>query len=520
MRLCLPAAETDRFEFEPVVAVAALSLHYQQQKQGEVGDGGGAADLPSPGWKFQLQHQELPVARSQSSTLSNRRVSRSAAGLPTTAISLDAAARAHSFNVVRRPPAASSSSRNLHAGAAGLQHHPTSASGLSCRSRSSLESAMSTESGGGSVLAAARSGSLSTALQHLKPQEQQQRRLRLTEMCDNHAMFQFLFDPQGVLLTANKRALNNMKEHLGEQPTYTLAQYLAIGQFDGGLTADEIFQVIHTAIFINQEPSFRLPQLRWSKRRPGKCRWVLYEMWAMEDPVTGKPALLVTEQNITQGAHVSLGEVDELRVALVQSTTTNLHAPLYLDEQVLHHTQALSYEPEVGASLLQMLSVCQWERLSDDGGSVEDKVLQEIEEADESDSSSTTCAGPMPTTATTGGSDEAAGGGERCNPAGDNRATSAVDPAAGSRPAAAGGAASAVMSAGTAGGAVEGVKKRSAAVRQMITLANSPTLELEAVLSKADDWQFDTFKLAAASDNRPLSVLAFYLLKRSGLVAR
>jgi hypothetical protein len=27
---------------------------------------------------------------------------------------------------------------------------------------------------------------------------------------------------------------------------------------------------------------------------------VLYEMWGMDDPVTGQPALLVTEQNITQ----------------------------------------------------------------------------------------------------------------------------------------------------------------------------------------------------------------------------
>jgi hypothetical protein len=41
-------------------------------------------------------------------------------------------------------------------------------------------------------------------------------------------------------------------EHLGELSSYSLTQYLAIGQFDGGLTADEIFQVIHTAIFIHQ----------------------------------------------------------------------------------------------------------------------------------------------------------------------------------------------------------------------------------------------------------------------------
>lgn len=43
------------------------------------------------------------------------------------------------------------------------------------------------------------------------PEEQQERHQRLMEMCDNHAMFQFLFDAEGKLLTANKRALNNMR---------------------------------------------------------------------------------------------------------------------------------------------------------------------------------------------------------------------------------------------------------------------------------------------------------------------
>lgn len=41
--------------------------------------------------------------------------------------------------------------------------------------------------------------------------ENEAQQLRLTEMCDNHAMFQFLFDAQGQLLAANKRAKNNMR---------------------------------------------------------------------------------------------------------------------------------------------------------------------------------------------------------------------------------------------------------------------------------------------------------------------
>jgi hypothetical protein len=35
--------------------------------------------------------------------------------------------------------------------------------------------------------------------------------LRLVEMCNNHPMFQFLFDESGKLLAANKRALCNMR---------------------------------------------------------------------------------------------------------------------------------------------------------------------------------------------------------------------------------------------------------------------------------------------------------------------
>ena len=44
----------------------------------------------------------------------------------------------------------------------------------------------------------------------------------------------------------------------------------------------------------------RFPQLRASKRIPGKYRWVLYEMWPLTDPITQQRCVLVCEQNITQ----------------------------------------------------------------------------------------------------------------------------------------------------------------------------------------------------------------------------
>lgn len=60
-----------------------------------------------------------------------------------------------------------------------------------------------------------------------------------------------------------------------------------------------------------------------------------------------------------QGSPVSLDDAEALREVLLAGSS-NLHAPLFLDEQVLHHTQALRYEPEVGANLLQMLSCRAW----------------------------------------------------------------------------------------------------------------------------------------------------------------
>ena len=34
---------------------------------------------------------------------------------------------------------------------------------------------------------------------------------RMVEICNNHPMFQFLFDEDGMLLTANKRAMHNLR---------------------------------------------------------------------------------------------------------------------------------------------------------------------------------------------------------------------------------------------------------------------------------------------------------------------
>jgi len=93
-----------------------------------------------------------------------------------------------------------------------------------------------------------------------------------------------------------------LAEHLGEpgQEGYGLLEYLSIGELHGCSDPAVVYQEAMEAIFQRHEPCYRLPQLRWSKRHPGKHRWVLYEMWPLDDPVTGTLAVLVTEQNISQ----------------------------------------------------------------------------------------------------------------------------------------------------------------------------------------------------------------------------
>ena len=124
---------------------------------------------------------------------------------------------------------------------------------------------------------------------------------RMVEMCRHHPMFQFLFNEAGQLLSANKMAMANMHERLGEaEEDHTLQRYISIGEAEGSLCQDEMYHAAMKAIFVDDLPCHRFAQLRASARTPGKFRWVLYEMWPLKDPVTRLRSVLVCEQNITQ----------------------------------------------------------------------------------------------------------------------------------------------------------------------------------------------------------------------------
>lgn len=51
-------------------------------------------------------------------------------------------------------------------------------------------------------------------------------------------------------------------------------------------------------------------------------------------------------------------------------------------------------------------------------------------------------------------------------------------------------------------------------------MLKSPSEELTAILSRVDDWIFDSFELDRVTCGKPLSCLSFYLIKRAGLIEK
>lgn len=321
--------------------------------------------------------------------------------------------------------------------------------------------------------------------------------MRMVEMCNNHPMFQFLFDENGMLLTANKQAMYNMREHLGSHENYNLQMYLTIGECESS-EPGEMYDIAMRAIFVEDKPCHRFPQLRWSKRYPGKFRWVLYEMWPLVDPVTDKRAVLVCEQNISQvkaledqfkrqnkrleaqleevlamrdlihkpaididtpadktlklldklmnGDSVDTKEALDLRDAILRAG--DLRQPVNFNEQVM---QAHSGDADVSQSLIQLLSTRPTK------SDMEDEPQQ------------------VPTS-----------GKPRPHP----HIPTPTTP----------------MS--------------TAGAHSFLQLTKNMPDELNRALSRIEDWEYNAFSLSEASQGRPLSVLSFYLLKRCELFTK
>lgn len=360
---------------------------------------------------------------------------------------------------------------------------------------------------------------------------------RMVEMCMHHPMFQFLFDVSGQLMAANKMGMLNIIERLGtEKADHTLQRYISIGEAEGSLCQDEMYHAAMKAIFTEDLPCHRFAQLRASARTPGKFRWVLYEMWPLNDPVTRKRAVLVCEQNITQvksleeqfkrqnqrleaqleealaqrdgthrptididtptdktlklldkimrGHEVSAREAMDLRDAII-SVGGDLRQPVNFNQQVMHSDPSLLGQ-EVGASLIQLLSTNR-------------KPLGDVIEGDHT----------------------------------------LMDPSSGSRssqdPHSHGSPHSLVCLQSAKSGHlwsssqinIDGLQldppplsmdSDLVVVPELVRLVKTPSEELMVKLGSIDQWQFDAFQLDKASNGRPLSALGFFLFKRFNLI--
>ncbi|KAG1666487.1 hypothetical protein FOA52_004869 [Chlamydomonas sp. UWO 241] len=327
--------------------------------------------------------------------------------------------------------------------------------------------------------------------------------MRMTEMCDNHPMFQFLFDSDGNVLAANKGALANMADHLGPDPVmHTLLNYIALGEpsSTSGSPA-EIFHECIRAIFELKQACHRIPQMRRSTRNPGKKRWVLFEMWPLIDPTTGQRAMLVCEQNISQ-----VKSLEEKFVEEKEHLEAQLHA-LEID-RLGSHVPAIDIDTPADKAVKLLDKILRGEEVTPREASLlketiihagdlrhptnfsEQLVAQSHNMLDiEVGESLVQLLSSQPR-----GMEMQMGGG-------------------------AGGAAGMDMAHGSPGRP----RRKSAApsvVSQQLMLSKNMPEKMLVVMAKIDDWQFDAFELDDASDHQPLSMLSFYLFRRFGLIAK
>lgn len=248
--------------------------------------------------------------------------------------------------------------------------------------------------------------------------------LRALEMLKACPIFSFLFTCEGKLLTANPCAFTFYREYLGHEEGLTLKEILSVGDWGDSVTypdengpeldgiegiskkIDKLCEHIHHTLFVEKFESFRI-QIRMPKRQdPGKFRWAEFEMWAAEDPVTKRHAILVNQTNQQETKKLELELKDKhqqlqsqnkkLRVELIQEkmkkpkgfidldstvdktvsllddvmagkqpsqadilylkealTTRDLRAPNRLEEVLLSNKKG--FEGEVGLSLFEML---------------------------------------------------------------------------------------------------------------------------------------------------------------------
>ncbi|KAK9805235.1 hypothetical protein WJX72_007972 [[Myrmecia] bisecta] len=392
-------------------------------------------------------------------------------------------------------------------------------------------------------------------------------RARMVAMQQLTPIHHFLFGQRGQLLLANHAA---MAKYGGSAPI-TFMGLLKEGEFEGGsLEIMQVHQQAMDAIFVHKVVGHQFLVSHFSRHNPGQLLHKMVKMWPMADPASGKPAMLVatfdrteqiqlqaeleehqrrletqnqqlavhnqklmsqqaelmsqnerlTEQleSATQStglaAHVDTTSAADKTMLLLQgllqgktpkpnevrelmttiSQEGDLRQPLQLEKQLLEHNQL---DHEVGQSMVHMLTAG---RRRTSSGSIDRSQLVQCRIEHEKKLASLAEATP-PDTPPSGreGSafDRSLSELQREDRSGSMQRSSSSG------------------SSGSGHGALE---------RPMLAdppICASLTTQTERLLQDAESgWMFDVFALHESSPTECLSILAFWLLKQSGVIKR
>ncbi|KAL3145352.1 hypothetical protein ABBQ38_001609 [Trebouxia sp. C0009 RCD-2024] len=123
---------------------------------------------------------------------------------------------------------------------------------------------------------------------------------RLAAMHHVGPIHTFMFSGSGRLLMANKRGRERY-QHIRKSGDIMLLDLFQQGVYtDLNTTADKAYQLAMDSIFVHKEEVHRFAMPNRSRKNPNRVRWTLFEMWPINDPVTGLPAMLVKLYNVTQ----------------------------------------------------------------------------------------------------------------------------------------------------------------------------------------------------------------------------
>ncbi|DBA80258.1 TPA: putative 3',5'-cyclic phosphodiesterase pde-3 [Trebouxia sp. C0005] len=123
---------------------------------------------------------------------------------------------------------------------------------------------------------------------------------RLAAMHHLGPIHTFMFSQTGRLLMANKRGRERYV-HLNNGADICLLDLFQQGVYtDMQTTPEAAFEEAMRHIFVQKEEVHRFAMPNTSRKHPNKARWTLFEMWPINDPVTGHPAVLTKLYNVTQ----------------------------------------------------------------------------------------------------------------------------------------------------------------------------------------------------------------------------